>query len=367
MLCRYLINSIKNNPVRHLLMILCQAVLLSMVFCASGILLDALDHSSNTSLSSSIVVPIENNPLTTSISEDKAKIDAFLSGIPDMSFCLMSVKPDCIKNQTDMLFAFNSYDDMVSYYVSDRNADDSIFPTREQYDNHEKLVMIGNSGGGDFNFTDENHILVGPGDDIYKVTGYLPNSSGIYLSYGSEPDGIVINRIFVDFKTAPTQQQIDEMGELAIQVLGAEPDEIRLPVLQDLLNLRKNMANIVLTVLLFMLIVFNTALIFRQLVNTHKTEFAVFSFCGFSKKTAVLYSLAEMMILSLISALAAVIIFEIFAKPIMVQTYGSVSALFTADYYVFLILAFMIVSLLMFLLCVAPILKKTAIHQLADI
>ncbi len=366
MLPKYLLNSIKSDPIWHFIIILCETVLLLIVFCANGILLDALNRNSGSGLSKSMVVYVDK-PLITSQPDNKEKIDAFLSSVPNMDSALFDLTIESVGTPGILVYAFKDYEAMISYWTNERGVRKDVLPTREQYGNGEKTVLVGALGiGGKYEYQDERHIFLGSDNDAYEILGTVPSSKGIFVNYGAEPAGS-LESILVRFKYVPDAQQVDEMEKKAEEIFGANTKQIRLPVLQGLLDLRANTANIVLTAIMLLLVVFNTALIYRQAAEKNKKRFAVFAFCGFPKKTAVSYSLAEMLLLSAASGVLSLVVFELWVKGIMSRFYGSFSAMFTPGYYVVLILSFIAISVLMFAACVAPTLKKTVICQLSEI
>lgn len=368
MFFKYLYNSVKNNHIWYLTIILCEIVLAVIMFCANGILLNTLSNYNDTSLSKYLSIEL-NEPLITSKSEDREKIDNFLSELPLAKEMLLHLDKNSRNNfEFITLFAFQSYDSMISYWSEERHADKSILPTREQYESGEKIAFLGSISDKPLRSADEDHILIGPNNDIYTVLGTVPGSKGVFISYGMEPENVGVKNLYITFKDIPTYQQISQINDLVNETFGLDNIYgLQLPDFQDLLDLRKNISNIILTALTLLLIVFNVALIFRQAVSRHKSEFAVFSFCGFSKKVSIIYSLAEMLILSALSVITALALFEYYIKPLLSQYYSAVSVLFTPEYYLILITAFMGVCALMFAICVVPIIKRDLISQLSNI
>lgn len=379
MFIKYLTNNIKNNPLWYTLTVFCEIVLLLILFCANGILLNALVSNSAAWRHSNYYSIRFKKNLTTSKPEDRKLIDSiYENAADDIDFMALVVDTGMDSTAYYGMFpiirVFKSYEDMVYFYKKYQETDESHLPTRQQYESGEKVVVMGNveyNPFGDyyaeFRYSDENHILVGPDDVPYTVAGYSPHVAGVDYIYGCEPDNMQIYMIDFILKNVPTKQRLEEITGFLKETFDYDPEKFVEPELQSLLDIRKNGANILLSSLMMLLIVFNITLIFKQTVERRKRDFAVYRFCGFSQKTNILYFLAEMLILSALSALSSCIIFECAVKSVLSSYYSMVETLFTPGYYSLLSLGYIAVTALLFALCIAPSVKKSIAAQLCNL
>lgn len=390
MFIKFFINSIKNYPVRYIVTVLCEIFLLLIVFCANGILLDTFAKSNqeynnakyfDISLLGQVLniddINIDDVALNISDTDDKAVIDGFRNEISDIQDInhMMLLCPGDMENyytMTPSIYAFDNYKSMRDFFCNVFGMKESEIPTKQQYDNHEKVVIGGEKvqdfalGPDDYRYVDDNHILVGTENTVCAVSGFSSSVGGLAFIYGCQPENMKVTYISVQLTNVPTDIQVKEIKEVIKKYFGTEVS-LYIPETGNLLDMRKNTANIVLTLLLLMMVVFNIIIFFRQMIGRHKREFAVFGLCGFTKATAVYYSLGEMILTSLFSFVCGSLVFDMSIKPILTKSFGSVTTMFSFGYYIFLILIFIILSALMFMLCIAPILKKSVIRQFADI
>lgn len=379
MFIKYLTNSIKNNPFWYILTVFCEIVLLLILFCVNGILLNTLVNNSKAWMNSNYYsIPLKKT-LTTSKPEDRKLIDSIYENAgDDIDFMVLDIVTGMDSTMYYAMFpmirVFKSYEDMVYFYKKYQETDESNLPTRQQYESGEKVVVMGNveynpfeEYYAEFRYSDENHILVGPDDVACTVTGYSPHIAGVDYIYGCEPDNMQIYRIEFILKNIPTKQRLEEITGFLKETFDYDSEEFVEPELQSLLDIRKNGANILLSSLMLLLIVFNITLIFKQTVERRKRDFAVYRFCGFSQRTNIVYFLGEMLILSALSVLSACIIFECAVKSALSSYYSMVEALFTPGYYFLLSLGYIAVTALLFVLCIAPSFKKSIALQLCNL
>ena len=369
MFIKYLINSIKNNPLWYLLTVLCETALLLIVFCANGIFLDALANDSMQYENAKYFNLSLNKLLYTSKPEDKAFIDNIfkdIEGVEFLSLWVATDDPTLYGANYPTMFAFDSYEDLEDFMYKNYKLKNT--PTRQQYENHEKVVIMGSSSIDfdtfspiEFRYQDEDHLLIGPDDVPCKIAGYAGNIDGTRLIYGCEPENTPIYTMGIWLRYIPTNQQIQDITDYVRNTFGDDIDSFLTPDIYDLMDIRKNGANILLSALMLILAVFNISLIFRQSTERRSREFAVFRFCGFSQRTSVWYFLSEMLIISTLSSAAACIVFELAVKKSLLNYYSIVNSLFTPGYYSLFIIAFIALTALMFRIFISPLVKKKSI------
>ncbi len=371
MFIKFFINSLKNNPVWYILTVLSETGLLLIVFCANGIFLDSIANHSNELRNAKFFHIDLNRTLWTSKAEDKDLIDSIFENMDGIEFLGMSVATgsDAKPYYTGFpfVYAFDSYESMETFFSERFGLKQDDIPTRQQYENHEKVVIMGTPGTDEdwnpvsFRYLDNNHLLVGPDDIPCTIAGYSGSITGICMIYGCEPENTPIYSISIHLKYVPTNQQVTEIENFLRNTFGENITGLWKPDVYDLLDIRKNGANILLSAFMLILVVFNISLIFKQSVERRSRELAVFRLCGFSQKTSIVYVLSEMLIISSLSSVAACAAFELAVKNRILSYYSFVNTLFTPGYYSLLIIAFMAIMALMFAVFVAPIVKKKSI------
>lgn len=375
MFIKYFFYSIKNKLLWHIITLICLIGLILVFFCADTFLVNAVGNKENSLFGAqSMEIDFVEADL------DKMEEDIFdlIHALPNMEICAVYCGTDNDNQDysyyygTFTLFAFNDYESMRSYWTEERNADISALPTREQFENREKTVMLGQikdylDPTPTFRFADENHLYVGPDDDVYTVTGFLSNAMPLNIMLGTQPKGMTFKELSILFKDVVTYDQLEQITKLTEAFDAAHGCYTELPYLDNVIDMRKNTYVIIVSTLMLIIIAFNASIIFRQLAEHHKMEFAVYRICGFSKKTNVKFGLMEALAISAVSAVCACAVFEIGLKNVLSKNFGLVDSVFSMDYLALLSVGFIIISAVMFMLCVAPALRKSVVRQLADI
>lgn len=393
MFTKFLIKGIKNHRIQYLVSVLCIFFLFQIVLSANGILLDAIAKSTNEynnakhiSINFWVVdneivendAEIEEFRLNLSDPDDRALIDDFLSDIRNITDIKMTVfnsgglDKEKYYSNVVMTYAFDDYESLKNWWCDEMGMNESEIPTKAQYENGEKVVIASpkseySDGVSSYRYADDNHIYIGENDTVCTVTGVWSNGYCPVFIYGCEPpDNLKIDHLSVHLKHIPTDEQIEQMTRVIEKYFGTHI-YAEIPDTSGLMEIRKNTANIVLTLLLLVMAVFNVIIIFRQMVDWHKKEFAVYSLCGFKKGTEFLYSFCEMNLISLFSFVCGSLFFNTAIKPVLSDSFGIVTAVFTLDYYIILILAFIVLSAVMFTICIAPKLRENLVRQLAEL
>ncbi len=377
---KFLINNVKKRFLQYIIIILCQVSLITVILSASGILLDSLSKKDGLdSLARYFIFGFEDR---VHIGEIHDKLAKFSAECPcGIEYSFMSVKSDDNPDKEYDEYGFLTHPRYIYFYPSyqhlqkymeNLNVAADMLPTEQQFNERQKVVILGNDYGltedgkpVQLKYTDENHILI-EGEE-YLISGSC--SGDTIMIWGNEQKTLTTQRIHISTIDTPTEEQINEINNLFYDIFGEENEVTTdtLPEFQTYLSLRKNAANIVISLLLIILTVFNIILIYNQMVICRKTELAVFSFCGFKKSTGIMYCMAELLIILFFSSTAACIIFDVVIKPMLNTYYSFLSMMFTVDYYIILILGYFVSAVLMFLLFIAPTLKKSVSEQLRSI
>lgn len=377
---KFFINNIKKRFLQYIVMVLCQLLLFAVILSASGILLDSfIKEEGMDGAAKQFQFRLTDY---VHISELYDKLVRFCSECPyDIEFFNLSVSSEDSADNYDE-DGFITYIDSACFWPSYRHFQSFMenlktpsyaMPSEQQFNECQRVIVLGNdnvttSDGrfAQFKYSDNNHIII-EGEE-YLVTGACSGGFSIML-WGKEQKTLVTRCIYFKMADVLTDTRINEVKNLFLDIFGeecdVEPDII--PKFQTLLDFRKNAANIIISLLLIILTVFDIVLIYNQMVMCRKPELAVYSFCGFKRNTCIMYCLTELLILSLFSSIAACMIFDKAIKPTLNEYFNTVSLMFTPEYYIIFVLGYIVFSVLMFLAFVAPTLKKSVSEQLRNI
>ena len=270
---------------------------------------------------------------------------------------------------------FPTYEDLVRYFKEEQKPDYSLsedqLPTREQYLNHEKTVILGkgvsHSIHGEIIYSDENHVLFGNNDDEYLIVGESSVSNPSYMLLGSEPDYLKFRGFELELKEVPTQKQIDETKALFQEIIA--PDrKITVyypPRIKDLLDIRKEAANVIVTAALMLISSFNIMVIFKHMIDERKSDYAVFRLCGYGKAKAMMFPFVEIISISGICAVLSCVVFALLT-PLIKQSYTVVTALFDFGFYAVFALGFIAITAVLFLVYILPSLNKSVSDELRE-
>ena len=381
MFAKYIKINIKNHFLQYLFVIVFEIFLLLAILISNGIYLDSASKENDAEYWAKY---FEFSFSSGSIksSEISGKVEDFAAKIPyeyDYMGIPMTLETDNKNDKyTDnVLFIFSDYEHLKKHMLKYFVKSEADLPTEEQFHNKSKTVLVGVKAGStiylkdeplpftpEFQFDDNGNItLYG---EKYEVCGRF-NNTGVILFWGSQPDNALLSGLAFEMTDIMNVKQAQEIYELYKEVFGEEPSYSQLPELQGLLEQRTNSANILVSLLLIVISVLNIMLVFRYLLSSKKKIFAVFRFCGFNKSVCLKYSIAELMLISIISSTASLFIFNQIIKPFMTNYYSTFSAVFTADYYFFLFGMFIAACAAMFFIYIAPSFSKSVTAKLREI
>lgn len=359
MFLKYFLNNLKNHFLPYALITVLETVLLCVALTASGIVLAVSDDENSSVFWARCYSFYFSAPI--SYEDNCDKIYDFLNELPGCEeanidttrFSLIVVwYPDC--------------DSMYKVLNERFGLEPKDLPTEEQFNNGEKVTIVSTNPNGwdedcDDKETDDGHFMIG--GEKYLITGRY-SGWGKYVFFNSAPKDCSVKGLDIRFKTVPTKTELKTVYELTDQYFGDVEVE-HTPQINDLLDKRFDDANILLSVVVLAMSVFNTLLVFRYIIFSQKKYFAVLRFAGFSKATSVIYSGVELLIVSVISALFSGLVFGKLLIPIMGKYYAVFSsAVFTADYYITLYGIFLGISAVMFLVYIVPSLTKSVTDEL---
>lgn len=400
MLKKYLTNFIRKRPVEYVIIALCEIILIVISLFASCVLMDyysqnnAIQYNAKYFTFSFNATANERFNLAALTEEESKAIAAAESALPCVSdmreriykFCDES--PIAISRLTVYLEGLerNSYMKSVNYYPT---YDDLVYefterykeswslsidelPTKEQYMNHDKVVILGVGAGcsdkGEYVFSDPQHLLVGKNDDEYLIVSENSDSPFVDMFFGSEPDYAKLSSLDFELKEFPTQSQINEIEELFKNIVAQDLEiySTTTPRIKDLLDIRKEISILILNAFLLLISTFNIMTIFKYMIDRRKKEFAIFRLCGYSRAKAMLFPFTELLGISAVCAVISCFVFNSF-KPIMAKTFLTISALFNFEFYIFFSIGFIAITAVLFLIYIFPSLNKSVSDELREL
>ena len=367
-----------QKPVYYLMMVICETMLVIIVFIANGIMLDAVSENNN---SKYLAKYFEFNFLKdTKASEISDKINEMVERLPlEYEYINIFVSS---RQQSEAFYGaypvklFPSYQDMVDFMFDTFGVTADNLPTQKQYENHEKVVIVGNDAGyyindksetiyNEYKLTDDGHLILCA--EEYLIAGHFAGA-GVYVFWGAQPEETLSSGVSILLNNVVSEQQAAEISDLVCSIFGDELNvEVTLPETQSLLEQRKNFSIFVITVFMQIVVVFNIMLIFKYMVISKSRVFAIYRFCGYGVGDCIVFNYTEFFAISLAALVLACITFELWVKQLMSLSYGVFTAVFTPDYYAFVVLIFLVISTLLYFIYIYPSLKKFVAEEVRKI
>lgn len=373
MFLKYISYNLKKHALSYLMILLCGIISLCIMLCGSGIMLDSVASRQSYNKNETSVFSFDfSTPVLAEELEEK--VEMFQAKLP-YRFRMINLNLTGEQSReylydTYHLYLFPDYDGLASnmYEVFATGRDQ--LPTYDEFVNKDKVVMVGSmqfeTSDEPIDHIDENGYIDIAGEK-YRVSGYY-DGRGIYIFWRTQPKGTLIRGMVVRMEKPVTEQQTEEIMEIYKEIFGDIPlASQEIPELYGLLELRANMANIVISAVIMLISIFNILLVFKYMLSSRKRGFAIFRFCGFGKVSCVWYCGVEFMALSTISAAIGFLIFDKLIRGRLAEYYIMFDFIFTLDYYLILIAAYLVFSLVMFLTYIVPSLTKSVTTELRGI
>lgn len=366
MFFKYCAGNIKHQKLRYFIFIFCEIAMFVITIIANGIMIDTMAEEDNLKWEGKYFAVVLKTQIKSSDIRDDFYEFCDKSPVPIEELSITKNHPDFgTYNYPAVICYFPTYEDLKDYFGEYATG----LPTEQQYLNKEKTVILGKGPGysefGDHKYTDENHVIVG--DDEYFVAGELPEGSYAILFLGSEPEQTYFRTFDFSLKQYPTEAQVKEITQLLNDIIVKDRgiEELYLPRLQNLLDIRKSTANIVLTIFAQVICGFNIMLIFKFMLDSRRKMFAVFRLCGFKKSVCMRYSYCELMITSAVCAAVSCAAVQLL-KPVLIRNYSIFQVAFDIGYLLILSLAFLLITTLIFILYVLPSYGKSVSRELLE-
>ena len=375
MFFKYIFYNLKKHALSYLMILLCGMISLIIMLCGSGIMLDSVASRENYNRNETSVFTFNFSSAVPAETLEE-KVEKFQTKLPykfnRINLNLTGKQSEEYFYDEYHLYLFPDYEGLASRMYDAFGTGREQLPTYDEFVNKDKVVILGGRlpmGTYDIaalEHVDENGYIDVMGEK-YKVSGYY-DGSGMYMLWGTQPKGTLIRGMVVRMEKPVTERQTEEIMEIYKEIFGDIPlTSQEIPELYGLLELRANAANIIISVVIMLISIFNILLVFKYMLSSRKRGFAIFRFCGFGKASCVWYCGAEFMALSAVSSAIGCLIFDKLIRERLAEYYITFDFMFTPDYYVILIAAYLGISLIMFLAYIVPSLTRSVTAELRGI
>lgn len=371
---RYILKNIKHHLLSYILIFILETMLICVSLTASGIAFNAMVGRNYYTLAMAKEFSFSVNKTTAG--EFRDVLSKFINALPvpyakiKIELCNEEVEKF---SHTYVFFQYPDYETMCKQLAEGPwKLELSEMPTREQFENNEPVAIVGNNAGSHFDmetgteirqkydFTDANHIMLSGKE--YLVTGRF-QSHGVHILFDIVPDDVRICGFEMQLPFIPNRELINEIKVIAMEHF--ELRDFREPLIDRLLDWRYSEANIMLSVLVIFMSVFNVLLAFKYLLSSRQKYFAVLRLCGFKKSVCIVYSFAELLMTSIISSLASFFIFRYGLSPFLARYYSVFGdVVFSSGYYAVLYGFFFAANVILFAVYIAPSLSKSVSEEL---
>lgn len=401
MFLKYLFSNMKKSIHKYLLLIFCIIAVIVMASAANAIFIDSTASQNNMKYRSrtySIYFDRTPNAENQNAVEAREKLFELIerTGLEYEAMTIFPSTPNELRGGEDpktgidyiaekymaenyggtAFWGFPTYRDMINYFSDAWDCGTDVFPTEDQYYN-EKVIILGptpsytspvTTSGKieevevEYKYSDEEHVII-DGDE-FLVTSDTHKLISVAF-FPAIPQNTVVGSIIIEFKEPLTIAQINNVNELFNELFGEVIRDIYDPKTQDLLDMRKSKANIILTAMVQIICVFNILIIYKFMVDSRKKHFAIMRLCGFKKFRGLLYLWGELALLTAVCLPIAFGIFELI-KPALARKYGTISVIFTSGYYLTLGVIFLAVMTVVFAVYIIPSFGKTVSRELRE-
>lgn len=372
---KYILKNFKKHSVGYILIFLLETTLICVSLVASGIAFDAMTDGDYIQTGAKEINFDLPDTTAGEIREALAKFTAGLP-VPYGEIAVGITEDEGAKfSGTVAFWQYPDYETMCKQLAECVwKLELSEMPTRNQFENNERVAIVGNNPRyhwengvqiqNEYVFTDSNHIMIA--GDEYLVTGRF-QSHGVHIFFSHIPDDTVIDRFTLELKSFPNKKLVDEIIALEMECFGPELcGTVRKPQIDELLGWRNSAGNIMLSTLVIFMSVFNILLVFKYMLSSRQRYFAILRFGGFKKSICVVYSLAELLVISIVSSIASFLIFHFGLSPFFARYYSVFGdVVFSPSYYATLYGIFLAANVLLFAVYIAPSLSRSVREELS--
>lgn len=397
MLKKYLLNSLKYHPLKYSVLVICEIVTVVVSLVSSSIILDyAVENSGTSSQANCFTYSFnrlanEHYNLANLSAEEEAEIEQAKSELPYVTDLREKIYDFCENVPEVFLIDFTlsgldenvyfyesnyfpTYENMVYYFTEYNEKYWSLsadnLPTLEQYLSCDKVVILGTGiyrSDEEYVFSGDGNLLWGKNKDAYKIVGEIPESGAAYFLFGSEPDYAQIRSVRIELDDYYSKSRCEEIAALFREIVGDDTEIYyeRLPMIDELLNSRKQASVVLLIMFMIIICVFNVVIIFKYIVDEKKAELAVFRLCGYSRRKAMMFPLSEALIISAIGAVIGCVAFDAF-MPYIKKICATAELLFNFEFYALFVVGFLLFTLLLFAVYILPSLKRSLSSEMRE-
>lgn len=371
---KYILNNFRKNPLGYILIFLLETVFICVSLVASGIAFNAMTDKDYTQTGAK---EITVNLKATTAGEFRETLARFTDELPvPYAEMRIGVSDSRRFSGSYCVWQYPDYETMCKQLTEGIwKMDPGDIPTREQFENGERVAIVGNYAGDHlengvemldkYNFTDDDHIMIAGSE--YLVSGRF-QSHGVHIFFSTVPDDTSIYDVTIELKTIPNRTTIDQIRRLSADCFDELLRNTKEPNIDRLLYWRDSAANIMLSALVIIMSVFNILLVFNYLMTSRHKYFAVLRLCGYNRWICIAYSFAEIMVFCAASSLTSFVIFRTALIPFFAEYYSVFSdVVFSAGYYAALYGIFLAANVLLFAIYIAPSLLRSVREELTEV
>ena len=251
--------------------------------------------------------------------------------------------------------------DYVKNSISSYVKEGEIFSDDEQ-GNGAKVVLVGSKIDAD----DYLEIM----GEKYKVKGimdFMVYEKEIYLPYNSIPKEALCTSAHI-YLTKPINEKEYKKIKAAMKAYLGDFYEIdEFNGINNEINNRVYRSVIIVTGLLMIVCASNYCIIYRYILERRRRAFAVMRICGCTRGRAMCMYMIEMIIISIVTLISSIVIFNRALYPKLVCTFEYMEYYFEKDTYWTIGMAYMIVLICAYVILAARYVKNTPVKLIKEV
>lgn len=175
----------------------------------------------------------------------------------------------------------------------------------------------------------------------------------VFCSIDDIPKDCLVREFMFILNTQPSFTQAEEIVTLMNEVFGI-PNKITIPETLELLDEQLNSMQILVSSIMILFAVFNCSLCYKYLYSTSRETLRVMRICGATKGYCNALYISEISLHILLCYSVAYLLFDgLMLKP-ATKAYSGVELAYSTSNYMFVLLAYIFISVIITLLCVLP-------------
>ena len=180
------------------------------------------------------------------------------------------------------------------------------------------------------------------GGNEYEIVGVLDKVGGIYrvsIPINSCTDEMKVRRMYLNFVKFPTISDYELFENTMEEYFGTNAviSDFEVVELDDIV---RYYTVILLAVIIGGIAAFDTIMVYSYLLEKRKRQMAIFSIEGASRVQRVIICAIEVLIITVITTLSGIGLFELIVKDLLVKAYRTSLEMYTLKSYLYLIISY---------------------------